>query len=91
MKVARIYFRVSSAEQDLTRQAVIEESTRAAGFYIAGIYKEEAPRKHYSGKFNLRVPSDLHERLAAQAAAHGKSINTWVLSMLQDQSNPHTY
>jgi len=44
------------------------------------------PRKIYSGKFNLRVPPDLHERLAAQAAAHGKSINAWVLDLLKDQS-----
>ena len=32
-KVARIYLRVSTDEQDLTRQAAIVESTRAAGFY----------------------------------------------------------
>lgn len=44
------------------------------------------PRKQYSGKFNLRVPPDLHERLAAQAAAHGKSINAWVLDVLKDRS-----
>lgn len=49
------------------------------------------PRKQYSGKFNLRVPPDLHERLAAQAAAHGKSINAWVLDLLQDQSGTHAY
>lgn len=42
MKVARIYLRVSTAPQDLTRQAEIEHSTRAAGFYIAGIYREKA-------------------------------------------------
>ena len=34
-KVARIYLRVSTDEQDLTRQAAIVESTRAAGFYVA--------------------------------------------------------
>ena len=33
LKVARIYMRVSTDEQDLTRQAAIVESTRAAGFY----------------------------------------------------------
>lgn len=44
------------------------------------------PIKHFSGKFNLRVPPDLHERLAVQAAAHGKSINAWVLDLLKDQS-----
>lgn len=41
-KVARIYLRVSTDEQDLTRQAAIVESTRAAGFYVAGIYREKA-------------------------------------------------
>lgn len=33
------------------------------------------PRRHYSGKFNLRIPADLHERLAIAAQAEGKSIN----------------
>lgn len=44
------------------------------------------PHKQYSGKFNLRIPPDLHERLAVQAAAHGKSINAWVLDLLKEQS-----
>ena len=34
------------------------------------------PRRNYSGKFNLRIPADLHERLAIVAQAEGKSINT---------------
>lgn len=42
------------------------------------------PRKHFSGKFNLRVPSTLHERLAVQAAAHGKSINAWITELLSE-------
>lgn len=33
------------------------------------------PRKQYSGKFNLRIPPELHERLALVAQAQGKSIN----------------
>ena len=36
MNIARIYLRVSTEEQDLTRQAAIEHSTRAAGYYVAG-------------------------------------------------------
>jgi len=47
------------------------------------------PRRHYSGKFNLRAPPDLHERLATQAAAHGKSINAWVLDVLKEQVTVH--
>lgn len=41
VKVCRIYERVSTEGQDLTRQQAIEEQARAAGFYIAGVYKEK--------------------------------------------------
>ncbi len=49
------------------------------------------PRKQYSGKFNLRVPPALHERLAIQAAAHGKSINAWVLDLLTEQATADSH
>jgi DNA invertase Pin-like site-specific DNA recombinase len=42
LKVCRIYQRVSTDEQDLTRQQVLEEQARTAGYYIAGVYGEKA-------------------------------------------------
>lgn len=33
------------------------------------------PRRNFSGKFNLRIPPELHEKLAIAAQAEGKSIN----------------
>ena len=42
MKIARIYLRDSTVQQDLSRQADMEHSTRQAGYYIAGIYREKA-------------------------------------------------
>jgi DNA invertase Pin-like site-specific DNA recombinase len=42
MNIARIYLRVSIDEQDLTRQNDIVRSTRDAGYYIAGVYREKA-------------------------------------------------
>ncbi len=33
------------------------------------------PRRHFSGKFNLRISPELHEQLAIAAQAEGKSIN----------------
>lgn len=42
MKVTRIYMRVSTDEQDLERQEGIIDSTKAMGFYIAGVYREKA-------------------------------------------------
>ena len=44
------------------------------------------PRKEYSGKFNLRVPPPLHADLAAEAAAHNKSLNQLVLEKLIENS-----
>lgn len=42
MKIARIYLRVSTEEQDLTRQESIRANAVAAGYYVAGIYREKA-------------------------------------------------
>lgn len=40
------------------------------------------PRRSYSGKFNLRIPPELHERLAIAAQAEGKSINMLAVEAL---------
>ena len=40
------------------------------------------PVKEYSGKFNLRVPPELHAEIAARAAAEGKSLNQCVTDLL---------
>ena len=37
--------------------------------------KKIEPRRSYSGKFNLRIPPELHEQLAMAAQAAGKSLN----------------
>ncbi len=42
VKVARIYMRVSTEAQDLERQEGIAQAARAAGYYVAGIYREKA-------------------------------------------------
>ena len=42
------------------------------------------PRKAYSGKFNLRVSSQLHAEIATRATAAGKSLNQWVADVLSE-------
>lgn len=59
MNIARIYLRVSTEEQDLTRQAEIELSTRAAGYYIAGVYREKASGARADRPELLRMIADL--------------------------------
>ena len=47
--------------------------------------KNIEPRRNYSGKFNLRIPPDLHEKLAIVAQAEGKSINSLAQEALQSR------
>jgi predicted HicB family RNase H-like nuclease len=41
------------------------------------------PRKQFSGKFNLRIPPDLHEKLAMAAQAQGISLNSLAQEALE--------
>ncbi|MFE8878069.1 recombinase family protein, partial [Cobetia amphilecti] len=59
MNVARIYLRVSTDEQDLTRQAHIEANARAAGYYIASVYRETASGARADRPELLRMIADL--------------------------------
>lgn len=47
--------------------------------YIAGCVAEGiTPRKPYSGRLSLRMPQDLHSRLAAYADSIGVTVNDFV-------------
>ena len=45
------------------------------------------PRKQYSGKFNVRVPSNLHANIASVAMAEGKSLNKWIVDTLENATH----
>jgi len=59
MQIARLYLRVSTDEQDLARQADIENSARQAGYYIAGVYREKASGARADRPELLRMIADL--------------------------------
>lgn len=42
------------------------------------------PRKHYSGKFVLRLEPEVHEAAAIAAAAHGQSLNQWAVQAIRE-------
>ena len=39
-------------------------------------------QKPYSGRVLLRLPPELHAKLAAMAQLHGKSLNQWAMDVL---------
>ena len=57
------------------------------------VYLEECqesgidPFKSFSGKFNVRIPADLHASIVSTAAAQGKSINQWIGETLSREVN----
>lgn len=45
--------------------------------------RNEKPDKPFSGKFVVRLPSDLHHRAYIKAVEQGKSLNQFVVESLQ--------
>lgn len=58
-QVARVYLRVSTDEQDLQRQEAIITDAKAAGYYVAAIYREKASGARPDRPELLRMVADL--------------------------------
>ena len=43
----------------------------------------EAPEKPFSGKFVIRLPTELHRRAYVKAKLADKSLNSWVTEVLE--------
>lgn len=59
MKIARVYMRVSTKEQDIKRQDSILQSARSEGYYIAGIYRDIESGVRYDRPELMRMLNDL--------------------------------
>jgi predicted HicB family RNase H-like nuclease len=46
--------------------------------------KGKSPEKPYSGRFNVRIAPEVHQRIALEAARDGISINSWVARTLSN-------
>lgn len=60
-KIARIYLRVSTQQQNLDRQREIIEEAKKNGFYIAGVYEEKASGVNASRPELNRLIDDLQD------------------------------
>ncbi|MGS1118398.1 recombinase family protein [Castellaniella sp. UC4442_H9] len=58
-RIARVYLRVSTDQQDLLRQEAIVDQTKAAGYYVAGVYREKASGARADRPELLRLITDL--------------------------------
>lgn len=46
---------------------------------------EEQPDKPYSGRFVLRLPPELHRRVAIAAKKVGMSMNEWIVALVSEK------
>lgn len=67
----------SVAELEADFQAAVDD-------YLAACQElGKEPEKPFSGKFTVRVSSDLHADIARHAKDAGKSLNAWVTDVLE--------
>ncbi len=59
VKIARVYLRVSTDQQDLERQEQIVADAKSKGFYVAGVYREKASGARADRPELLRMIADL--------------------------------
>ena len=59
VKIARVYLRVSTDAQDLQRQERLVSEARAAGYHIAGVYREKASGARPDRPELMRMVEDL--------------------------------
>ncbi len=66
-----------------------QEGRQSLKVYLA-VCKEKniAPYKSFSGKFNLRLSSELHAAAVTAAAAQGKSLNEFIVGAIQEKTHP---
>ena len=44
--------------------------------------RNESPEKPFSGTLSLRLPPEIHRRIALEARRHGRSLNSYILERL---------
>lgn len=61
-----------------------KEAQRSLNVFLE-VCKEQGiePVKQFSGKFNVRIPPELHEKLVVASTAQGKSLNDLVRQALE--------
>jgi predicted HicB family RNase H-like nuclease len=51
--------------------------------------EEKSPDKPFSGKFSLRLPPEVHSKVAQAAASDHKSINSWITDVVENNLEKH--
>lgn len=65
-------------------EGIRREFHRSIDAYLESCKEDDVePRKPFSGKLNVRLGPDLHQRVARLAAESGLSLNRWIVQTLE--------
>ena len=65
-------------------EGILHEFHRSIDEYLDSCREDGIePRKPFSGKLNVRLGPDLHQRVARAAAQSGLSLNGWIMQALE--------
>lgn len=71
-----------------TVEGLREEGIRSLKVFLEMCSEDGVtPRREFTGRFNLRIPPDLHERIATLAKSSGKNMNAWMAEALAREAN----
>jgi len=74
--------------QGSTVKELKKEFKASVDDYLAFCKKRgEEPERPFSGKFNLRLDSELHRKAYIAAKEAGLSLNTWIIKAIQHEAH----
>lgn len=86
--IGRVVEFPSLAAHSSTQEKALREIRTVVELVLEDLAADNEPipeplgRRRYSGKLNLRMPKDLHRRLALESSAQGVSLNNWINTKL---------
>lgn len=86
--VGRVVEFPSLAAHGKTLENALHEINQVVGFVLEELAEsgesvpEPLSKRRFSGKLNVRMPSQLHRQLSVEAAREGVSLNQWIMMKL---------
>jgi len=77
-------FYATSVEQ------LFEEGRKSLAVFLQACNEKNIePRRHFSGRFNVRLNPEIHAAAAHAAHAHSMSLNEWISTTLAEAVQTH--
>jgi len=71
-------------------EKLIEEGQKSLKVFFELCAEENIePRRHFSGRFNIRLDPALHAAAVQAASAHDMSLNEWISTIIAEATQPH--